>query len=121
MILYKTGTTYNVTDWGGNFNDIPTLDQQQDVLGTFMSEHTGNFVSFTRPLNTGDSNDRGIVGCHYVAIATGLILNGAVSFPAANIFQYPQQVCITACGEHILGKLGSISLRKHAFVIYVDF
>ena len=86
-----------------------------------MSEQTGNYVSFTRPLITGDSDDRGIVGCHYVAIATGLFLNGAVSFPAANIFQYPQQVCITACGEYNLGKLGSMSIRKHAYAIYSDF
>ena len=87
-------------DWSGNLEGTPERDESNDAYsGAIVADDTGNFLTFSRLLSTGDANDLDLLGCNYFVLAQGNVINGQVTFPYINKFVYPEPICISQCGK----------------------
>ena len=80
----------------------PPVDASQDITGASASRMDGvTTVTFTRPRNSGDSNDISLDVCRFFLFAFGpaTVATGAIFYHGSNRFISPDRICIPTFAE----------------------
>ena len=95
------------------------MDPQQDVLAASETSVDGNnYLSFTRPLVTGDNFDKNVIGCHYLLLAQGPVRDGDIAMHDIKLIS-SEPVCISTCGKYILLCIYSCSDAESTLCVHL--
>ena len=96
------GQTVTVEDRWASGHFKPALEQSQDITDSAIRIVDNiTYISFMRPLRTGDPYDRDVIGCHYFLFAVGP-LNAErtdISYHTESKTTSTEKICIEECGK----------------------